>query len=103
MIGEMYLRLILEFILYWNKILQNPDKTPTLFGDIYNMLVKNKVTFPKNEEFLFYNKAKKNKKQASAQMPKDNKSVTPSGFAADRSGKDHLLREKKGIYFNENL
>ena len=98
--GTVYLKLALECIYHWQKKFKSDDKNQTAFSEVYDNLLKSKVTFPKPDEFIFFIPPPKKKKpivesniQSSKNPPKQS---TPSGFGNPDQDKTKLLREKKG-------
>ena len=98
--GIVYLKLALECIYHWQKKFKSDDKNPTAFSEVYDNLLKSKVTFPKPDEFIFFTPPPKKKKpvvdnnvQSTKNPPKQS---TPSGFGNPDQDKTKLLREKKG-------
>ena len=100
------MRLVLECIFQWKKFKSQEKNASTTFTDVYEDLLKHKVTFPKPEEMIFYIQKPKKKPEASAQLGgsaqlnNPQKNATPSGFANSGIGGDKpkWTKKKKGIY-----
>ena len=107
-VGSLFLRLVLECIFQWKKFKSQDKNATTTFTEVYDDLLKHKVTFPKPEEMIFYIQKPKKKPEGSAQLGSSGlnnnnnppKNATPSGFSSQLGGdKTKWIKKKKGTSF----